>query len=533
MSTGVLKKLEWDNLFNYGEKNSIIFENLNGIVGVFGKNFSGKSSIVDSLLYTLFNTTSKNNRKNLNIINQNKDYCRGYVEIDVGTKTYRIERVSTKYVKKLRGNVTQEAKTDLEFSVYDNALEEERSLNGTSRIETDKNIKKIFGSLEDFLLTSMASQLGSLSYIGEGSTRRKEILAKFLDLEVFERKFRMAKEEAGDMKALIRRDENRQFDDEILEAEKAFNKNNIKREQKDLQCNNLKKELQTKQDELQEISLKLNEIPDDIIDIKNLLDDISEAENHLLILNNIHQDTLSQIGEKEMYIEETKTFLEDIDIEDIKEKQKQIDDKIEELKELENHIANLEEKIKQQKKKISLLNEVPCGDAFPTCKFIQDAHKTKLSIENSYTLFEDFKINKTGVVDDISKLDPDKTQEYIKKYDYILQNFTEAKNKLNMLHLDLERNKNASFKVKTHLAELGKQREYYDQNKELIENLETLQASQEEIENEVAKLNKQHEHCQKLILKLYKENGTLEERVEKIKRDKEEYTTLRSNFFCL
>ena len=70
-----LKSFKWDNLFNYGEGNSIDFENLNGIIGVFGKNFSGKSSIIDAALYTLFNTTSKNERKNLNVINQHQEAC--------------------------------------------------------------------------------------------------------------------------------------------------------------------------------------------------------------------------------------------------------------------------------------------------------------------------------------------------------------------------------------------------------------------------------------------------------------------------
>ena len=105
-----IKRLEWDNLFNYGEGNSVDFENLEGVIGIFGKNYSGKSSIIDSLLYTIWNTTSKNSRKNLNLINQNKDDCRGYVEIDVGTRTYKIERKSEKYTKKLKGKETLEAK---------------------------------------------------------------------------------------------------------------------------------------------------------------------------------------------------------------------------------------------------------------------------------------------------------------------------------------------------------------------------------------------------------------------------------------
>ena len=107
-----LKSFEFDNLFNYGEDNVINFDRLNGIVGIFGKNFSGKSSIIDAALYTLFNTTSKNERKNLNVINQNRDLGRGKLTIEANNATYTIQRDSTKYVKRLKGVETLEAKTD-------------------------------------------------------------------------------------------------------------------------------------------------------------------------------------------------------------------------------------------------------------------------------------------------------------------------------------------------------------------------------------------------------------------------------------
>ena len=70
-----------------------------GVVGVFGKNYSGKSSVIDSALYTIYNSISKNNRKNLNIINQNKQAGCGRVEIDIDGKAYIIERKSEKYKK--------------------------------------------------------------------------------------------------------------------------------------------------------------------------------------------------------------------------------------------------------------------------------------------------------------------------------------------------------------------------------------------------------------------------------------------------
>ena len=118
---------QFDNLFNYGDGNSVNFEELSGIVGIFGKNFSGKSSIIDGVLWTLFNTTSKNERKNLNVINQNKEDCRGMVKIQIDDRTYTVERKAKKYTKRLKGEETLEAKTELNFEVFDPVMGETTS----------------------------------------------------------------------------------------------------------------------------------------------------------------------------------------------------------------------------------------------------------------------------------------------------------------------------------------------------------------------------------------------------------------------
>jgi len=77
-----------------------------------------------------------------------------------------------------------EAKTELNFECYDAPTDTTESLNGLTRNETDKIIRKHFGTLEDFLMTSMSSQLGALQFISEGSTRRKEILASNGNLDL-------------------------------------------------------------------------------------------------------------------------------------------------------------------------------------------------------------------------------------------------------------------------------------------------------------------------------------------------------------
>jgi DNA repair exonuclease SbcCD ATPase subunit len=173
-----LVNFEWSNLFNYGENNSIDFRKVNGITGIFGKNFSGKSSIIDAILFTVFNTTSKNERKNVNVVNQNRDWGGGKVTIAIGDKSYTVHRKVEKYEKKSKGETSIEAKTHLDFSVYDPVTDETTSLNGTTRNQTDANIRKHFGTIDDFLISSLSSQHGALAFINEGSTKRKEIIAK-------------------------------------------------------------------------------------------------------------------------------------------------------------------------------------------------------------------------------------------------------------------------------------------------------------------------------------------------------------------
>ena len=58
-----IKQLEFENLFSYGEKNKINFEKMEGINILIGKNGLGKSSIIDIILFTLFNKFSRGEGK--------------------------------------------------------------------------------------------------------------------------------------------------------------------------------------------------------------------------------------------------------------------------------------------------------------------------------------------------------------------------------------------------------------------------------------------------------------------------------------
>ena len=127
--------MEWNYLFNYGKGNSIDFSKLSGLVGIFGKNYSGKSSIIDAALFGLFNTTSKGERKNVHIINQNQEKALCKLQIAVGDDVYKISR-------SLERTKTS-AKTDLDFTKMALGVHSE-SKNGETRNKTDENIQKVF-----------------------------------------------------------------------------------------------------------------------------------------------------------------------------------------------------------------------------------------------------------------------------------------------------------------------------------------------------------------------------------------------------
>ena len=58
-------------MFSYGQNNEINFSKFDNIIGIFGQNKIGKSSILDILLYCLFDKCSRGNKIS-DILNKNE-----------------------------------------------------------------------------------------------------------------------------------------------------------------------------------------------------------------------------------------------------------------------------------------------------------------------------------------------------------------------------------------------------------------------------------------------------------------------------
>ena len=166
-----IKDIEFDNMFSYGKGNKINFENLNGITGILGKNRSGKSSIVGTLVYALFNSTDRGTIKNLHVINSRKGHCNVKMRFSANNKQYVVERQSVRKEDK-KGHVS--AITSLNFYQEDPMGNIVEDLNGEQRTQTEKTIRTMLGTAEDFLITSLATQGSMNHFISHGSSHRKD-----------------------------------------------------------------------------------------------------------------------------------------------------------------------------------------------------------------------------------------------------------------------------------------------------------------------------------------------------------------------
>lgn len=518
-----LKSLEWDNLFNYGEGNKIDFTNLNGIVGVFGKNYTGKSSVIDALLYTIFNTTSKNNRKNLNVINQNAESAFGKVTIDIDSEEYIIDRKSEKYIKKSKGVEIIEAKTDVQFTT------DSESLNGLARNDTDKNIRRFFGTVDDFFLTSMASQFGYLSFITEGSTNRKQILAKFLDLETFEKKFKMAKEESSDLKSLLKKLEGVNYEKDISLAQEEISKIEIEIEMKKSSINDLKTNISVANQSLAEIQVAISSMPTEIIDYKALEASLQNYTNKLNELTDTNSKLQIDCEKKTSLLNEISNLLSNVDEEELRKKDIELASLSKEVVSLEKKYASLSSELSNRDNKIKLLDEIPCGDTYPSCKFIKDAFAAKTGysgiFDQNIEISNDLNLKRTSVL----SLE-EEVKEQNDRFKSLTQKSFILKDSIAKNELMIEKNRSSMHITENNIQSLKKKLQEYDKNKQKIQNYQDLLSKKDNKNNILANFSRELNTLEKEILELYKNHGSITQKYEIFVKQKEELEKIRKDY---
>ena len=521
-----IKSMEWNNLFNYGKKNKINFEKLNGLVGVFGKNYSGKSSIIDAALFGIFNTTSKGERKNVHIINQTQDSADIKISLEAGGQTYKICRNLNRYTKKLKGKETTEAKTDLDF--HDITADE--SKNGTTRNETDSNIRRVFGTIDDFMVTSMASQMDSLSFIKEGSTKRKEILAKFLDLELFDKKFKYAKKDASEYSTLIKRLKRKDIASSINKKQEELVE--IVEEigaQRDI-CGEIARRYNNLNKEYDEIARNMNAMPAEIIDIEQVNSSILSKENTLRELAATSISLRSEIADNQEIMEGIGFFQADFDVPRLKHLTDKYDEWSSESQGYESDIEKTKTRLKSYQNKTKLLEDIPCGNKYPNCKFICDANKALGTLPSIKEEIEQLTELLSEADEKMGVLGIETIRDHLEKYDRLEIRRSELSNKIDRDHLTVESASTKVELIQNELETLKQKQQEYNDNKHIIENLETLMREKRGIAIKLEQYKQKIDSCNEKVQACLIEQGSAQQMIERLQEEQAEYDKLEKQW---
>ena len=526
-----VKEMRFDNLFNYGGGNSVDFSKVSGIVGIFGKNYSGKSSIIDSLLFGLYNTTSKGERKNVHIINQNKESASIKLVFNAAGQEYKISRNLNKVNKTVRGQKTIDAKGDLDFT----NLTINESCNGDSKTNTDANIRKVIGSIDDFMITSMASQLDSLSFIKEGSTKRKEILAKFLDLDLFDKKFKLAKAACSDISAVIKKMKAKNYSGQLVAKQEELEeiREDIERQQE------LCARFTSRHDELlidlNAIQEELNSRPANIIDIKAVKDlillknkDLNQANKDIVALKEL-------IEKNSEIITEIDGFLASLSQDRLETLESKWEIWTEQKGDLLAKLNVKESKHKTASKKINMLE----GHEYdPNCKFccenkfVKDANKAVKELpiitEGIETLRNeisdyDYKIENIGITQ--IKKDLQKISDFRNKKHRMFSEIQQSRSRLEATQakIDLLKNEIASNEEKV---------QEYEENRHVIENLSVLLGEQKAVKAKVDEYKGKMNRCNEKIQGYLIEQGSVQQFIRTIEEQKKEQDDLEREWIA-
>jgi DNA repair exonuclease SbcCD ATPase subunit len=497
-------RFEFSNMFSYGESNKIDFTKLNGLVGLFAPNAAGKSSLFDAVSFCLYDKSSRAYKAS-NILNNRKtDFdCTLYFQID-GVE-YGIQRTAKTI------NKGKNVKVDVQFWRQDG--DTKTSLNGTERRDTNQIIEQYVGKYEDFVLTALSLQGNNALFIDKSQSERKDLLAQFMGLTIFDKLYDTATEDIREVSVLIKNFKKTDFTTELAEKGKELL-------EKKSQLKGLEVLLSDKNTEVSELNDKIVNLSRELTPIDSNLD-LSLLESKRNSISKQIEDAETDYELKESKIEQHKILLTEVSQSLFEKCKFTIDDnevdieiahndfvkQSKDLVEAEKVYQKAKQQLEVAEEKIGHLNNHQYD---PNCKFccdnefVKDAVKAKSDLEGlqisvEHTFNEVAAIN--CVLDSLNGVE----EQY--------NEWNELKNKYSRSKIILEKTQIELSALKTKEQLLQNQLDTIDENiDKYYENEDTISRNKE-IESEISELNKAKNTIANDISKLNKDitnlNGSI------------------------
>lgn len=486
-----IESMEVSNLFSYGiSPIKFDFENLRGLTGIFGANYSGKTNFIKSLVWGLFQHIlgGGDSKKLVNIFtDKDKAYVKTY--LNIGGVKYRIYRSVRNQVQR-SGDIKNHYEVKYEKWAEDPKsktwkwIDEENDKKTNDKKAVKELVIDALGTPGDFAKVVLQSENGKDNYLNSEQQAKNSVIKKFLGLQPYSDRYDHVKKN-------------------------KFNE--IAREQKKLgNVNEIYESLKVAKEQLVIDSANLDKLELENDKLSNEQEQISDALNsynaNLQVIDSTQEKTVEEVEEK---IGGTKTLLEEnkskvSELEDwlsknfLKELPEPISDSVETLsisllkkkKDLEkarNSFKNINEWIKENPKK----------EEVDTSEFEEEVDKIKSDIIKYENMLPTFRGEKCASCGHVShEPQPEKEKGCLNYIAGLKDQLNEVKSKIDNAKSIVDHNlkvdkanaeltnvKSQGQILKNEVDEVVRKKEVLEKSKDILENNKLVEYKTAELKN--------------------------------------------------
>jgi DNA repair exonuclease SbcCD ATPase subunit len=516
------KTFEFSNMFSYGTDNFIDFTNMKGAYGIFAPNASGKSALLESISYCIFDKCARATKAS-NVMNNKSNSFKCKFNFELDGKNYFIERTGTK-------GRADHVRVEVDFYyLEDNG--DKVSLNGKERSETNDNIRNLLGNYEDFVLTALSVQNNNTGFIDMAQKDRKDLLAQFLDINIFEDLYSVANTDIKEVATLVKEYQKQDFSTQLAQAD--IDIQHYTSEQKSLQIDKtaLSEDIDKINNEILKLTSELIPIDSSIENISSLNSLKDKVEDLITSLNQNTTDKKEELIDVENTISKLKDELSKYNITEIQTRIDALDKVKESEKTLVGQVAKLKAEVSHKLEKMEKLNDLEYDENCSFCMdniFVKDAIATKASIEEDKKSAQDL-VDKLNVVKEkIAELTPSISEK--EKYNQIQKQLHSKETNKASIESDLHQIDSKYHQATAKLSEVNhKIEEYYKQqaaiesNKTLKDSINQLTINVSNLKDDLSTLNDEILSCHSNLMVSEKSKQKAEESIKKLKDLEQEY----------
>jgi len=517
------KRFEFSNMFSYGEDNAINFEKMNGVIGLFSENATGKSSIFDALCFCLFDKSIRASKTN-QVLNNNKEWFECKLRFEIEGTEYIIHRKG----EKERGRIP----VDVDFyRINDDGTT--TSLNGNQRYETNSNIEDYVGAYEDFILSTLSIQNDNTIFIEKSQSARKDILGRFMGIDVFDELYSLAKKEVRDIRVLLE-----EHDKEELQETIETCKEDIQKKSGKLGGLDRKREsLDERRDEITSEIMELNKKLSDIEDEPNI--NVEELKAEYVSLKEEVGDLEDKISEKEIKereinhaIEALESWLDDHEGDELERAYKEQEKTKADISDLETKLRYVKRDLSETVEEKQHLEEHSEFD--PECEYcVARNERDKKKLDELVEEIEDLREQKDRMESTIeekkAQLNPDISDHY-ETYQHKSNRLQKQENKLSSLQVELSRIESKKKDKQGRIEEIENKVERYNEIKDKIERNDQIQGEINDLDEELTEVKSEMERIDNQFRDLHSEIKMLKERRNQAEDDMEKVRGLSKKF---